>query len=250
MSKTTQAKKAEKMKSVEVSKANPDSIVETPVTTETKEEVATPVAPVVKKEVKKTARTKAYLASKKKIKVDKYYTVAEAVALAKETHYAKFTGKLEAHIVTLHPTGTIGDITFPHLELGAKKVVIANEAIIASIKEGKIDFDILVATPAIMPKLLPFSRTLGPRGLMPNPKNGTLTDKPEEAVKKLSVAKIVLKTEKSAPVVHLVVGSLDQEVKELVANVEELIKVLNPTKIKKLVLASTMGPGIKVQVGK
>ncbi len=245
MSKTTLKKKAEKAeKKVTVEATN--------IATETKKtdsEVAIST-PEVKKEIKKASRGKQYIEAKKKIKVDRLYTVGEAVALAKSTHIAKFVGKLEAHIVTLNPTGTIGDITLPHIDLGTKKVVIASDTIIAQIKEGKIDFDILVATPAVMPKLLPFSRTLGPKGLLPNAKNGTLTDKPEDAVKKLSVAKIVLKTEKTAPVVHLVVGRLDQADKELIANVEELIKVLNPTKIKKLVLASTMGPGIKVQIGK
>ena len=101
-----------------------------------------------------------------------------------------------------------------------------------------------------MPKLLPFARLLGPKGLMPNPKNGTLTDKPEEAVKKLSVAKTVIKTEKKAPVVHIVVGKVSQSEKELEANIAELIKVIRAPKIKKLALCATMGPSVKILIEK
>ena len=99
-----------------------------------------------------------------------------------------------------------------------------------------------------MPKLLPFARVLGPKGLMPNPKNGTLTDDPEASVKRLSVAKTIIKTEKKAPIVHIVVGKVSQPVEELVANIEELIKVVKTNKIKKLALCATMGPCVKVEV--
>ena len=99
-----------------------------------------------------------------------------------------------------------------------------------------------------MPKLLPFARVLGPKGLMPNPKNGTLTDDPEAAVKRLSVAKTMIKTEKKAPVVHIVVGKVSQPVEELTANIDELVKVIKSNKIKKLALCATMGPCVKVEV--
>jgi large subunit ribosomal protein L1 len=101
-----------------------------------------------------------------------------------------------------------------------------------------------------MPKLLPFAKTLGPKGLMPNPKTGTLTDDPDTAVKRLSVAKLMIKTEKKAPVVHLVVGKVSQPVDELTANISELIKVVSANKIKKLALCATMGPCVKVEIGK
>ncbi len=257
MSKTTQAKKLSKAKSAlggaEVEETKVDKTI---VSTETqvKEEVA-PKAAVDKKEAeksasggKKAAHSKKYLAVKKKIDSKKLYDLPEAIKLAKDTHLAKFVGKIEAHIMTTLTPGTVGEIVFPHLEQASKKIVVANDAVIAELKEGKVNFDILVSTPTVMTKLLPFARLLGPRGLMPNPKNGTLTDDTAGALKKLSVAKLVVKTEKSAPVIHMVVGKLDQAEKELVANLEELIKVINPTKIKKLVLSSTMGPGIKVKL--
>jgi large subunit ribosomal protein L1 len=190
-------------------------------------------------------RSKRYLAARKKVDANKLYSLKDAVELVKETSLTKFDGKVEAHL-TVTEEGSLGEIAFPHLDLGAKKIVILNDSVLAEIKDGKINFDILIATPVTMPKLLPFARTLGPRGLMPNPKSGTLTDKPEEAVKKLSVAKTPLKTEKKAKVIHLVVGKVSQPAQELVANVTELIRVIRPQRLKKLVLTSTMGPGIKV----
>lgn len=194
-------------------------------------------------------RGKKYQEARKKIDINKYYPLSEAIKLVKETSFSKFPGKIEAHITTFD-IGNVGEISFPHLETVAKKVVILNDAILADLKNGTVNFDILIATPATMPKLLPFARVLGPKGLMPNPKSGTLTDKPEEAVKKLSAAKTMIKTEKKSPVIHVVVGKVSQAEKELEANVEELIKVVKAPKIKKLALCATMGPSVKVEIVK
>ncbi len=192
-------------------------------------------------------RGKKYQAVKKKIDVTKYYSLKDAIKLVQETSLSKFEGKVEAH-VTIFDIGNVGEITFPHLETASKKIVVLNDTILAEIKEGKVNFDIVIATPATMPKLLPFARILGPKGLMPNPKNGTLTDDPEAAVKRLSVAKTMIKTEKKAPVVHIVVGKVSQPIDELAENISELIKVVKPNKIKKLALCATMGPCVKVEV--
>ena len=250
MSKTTQEKKAKVAKEktkVEVL----NKIEEREAISETEngaEVVTTPQEEVV---VIKTAkkRSKKYVAAKAKIDVLKSYPLTEAIALVKGTSLSKFDGKIEAHVTVLD-MGNVGEIAFPHMETSAKKIVILNDAILAEIKEGKINFDILVATPITMTKLLPFAKVLGPKGLMPNPKTGTLTDKPEEAVKKLSVAKLIIKTEKKAPVVHIVVGKVSQSIEELAANISELIKTIKANKIKKLSICATMGPSVKVTIEK
>jgi large subunit ribosomal protein L1 len=192
-------------------------------------------------------RSKKYQQAKNKIDVHKYYPLDEAVKLVKETSLARFDSKIEAHVNTVD-IGNLGEISFPHLETASRKIVVLNDTILAEIKAGQINFDLLIATPVTMPKLLPFARLLGPKGLMPNPKTGTLTDKPEEAVNKLSAAKTIIKTEKKAPVVHLLVGKVSQPEKEIAANVAELIKVIKPAKIRKLSLCATMGPSVKVNV--
>lgn len=193
-------------------------------------------------------RSKAYKTAKAKTDINQAYPLKKAIDLVKKTSLSKFDGKVEAHVNTLLKPGKVGEITFPHLKTKAKKVVIATEAIVKKIKDGKIDFDVLIATPTFMPKLLPLARFLGPKGLMPNPKNGTLTDKPKQAIDKFSTAATIVKTEKKAPVIHLVVGQISQPVKEIQTNVEELIKLINPLKIKKLILCATMGPAVKVKV--
>ena len=250
MSKTSQENKAKKaqqesvevLSQVETQKAVTEEntvVEETPVESEGTAETH---------KVKTTkVRGKKYQTVKKKIDVTKYYPLKEAVKLVKETSLSKFDGKVEAHITVLD-IGNVGEITFPHLETASKKIVILNDTILAEIKEGKVNFDIIIASPATMPKLLPFARVLGPKGLMPNPKNGTLTDDPEAAVKRLSVAKTMIKTEKKAPVAHIVVGKVSQPVEELTANIDELIKVIKSNKIKKLALCATMGPCVKVEV--
>ncbi|HWS48882.1 MAG TPA: hypothetical protein VN174_02455 [Candidatus Methanoperedens sp.] len=252
MSKTSQelkAKKAKKELAVEET-----VVVETEsrnAETEVKEVESSETPVEENSSIKKVIRTrgKKYKAVKKKIDVLKLYPLTNAVKLVKETSISKFDGKVEAHVTVLD-IGNIGEISFPHLETSTKKIVVLNDTILAEIKEGKVNFDILIATPTTMPKLLPFARVLGPKGLMPNPKSGTLTDKPEEAVKRLSVAKTMVKTEKKAPVVHIVVGKVSQTEKELEANVAELIKVIKVPKIKKLALCATMGPCVKVEVAK
>ncbi|MFA5894495.1 MAG: hypothetical protein WC851_01850 [Candidatus Shapirobacteria bacterium] len=246
MSKTSQENKVKKTKKLAVEDL---SVVEGQKAPET--EVTTPVEETTELKVARTARVrgKRYQKVRKLVDANKLYSLKEAVKLVKETSLSKFDAKVEAHI-TILDIGNAGEIVFPHLEASSKKIVILNDAVLAEIKDGKVNFDILIATPITMPKLLPFAKLLGPKGLMPNPKNGTLTDKPEESLKKLSVAKTVIKTEKKAPVVHIVVGKVSQPEAELEANIAELIKVVKAVKIKKLALCATMGPSVKVIIEK
>lgn len=247
MSKTSKDLKAKKAKQELTVEVQSESVEQKAVTETPTEETVEVVDASTHKVKTAKVRGKKYQSAKKKIDVTKFYPLKEAIKLVKETSFSKFDGKVEAHVTVLD-LGNIGEINFPHLESSSKKVVILNDAILAEIKDGQINFDILVATPSTMPKLLPFAKLLGPKGLMPNPKNGTLTDKPEDSVKKLSAAKTVIKTEKKAPIIHIIVGKVSQDAKELEANVAELIKVIKTNKIKKLALCATMGPCVKVEV--
>ena len=250
MSKTSQANKIakEESKVKKTRNASDESVEET--VTEVVPEVTEETVVEETKTVKVArVRGKKYQKVRKMVDPNQLYALKEAIKLVKDTSISKFDGKIEAHVTVLD-IGNAGEIVFPHLEASSKKIVILNDAVLAEIKDGKINFDILIATPVTMPKLLPFAKLLGPKGLMPNPKTGTLTDKPEEALKKLSVAKTMIKTEKKAPVIHIVIGKVSQDLKELQANVEELIKVIKPIKIKKLALCATMGPSVKIIIEK
>jgi large subunit ribosomal protein L1 len=118
--------------------------------------------------------------------------------------------------------GLSAQITLPFSAGRTKKVEVANDKTIEKLQTGKVDFDILLATADMMPKLVPFARVLGPKGLMPNPKNGTLIKSLKEA-EKFSGNSVSLKTEKDKPLVHTTVGKLSQKDDELIKNTETIL---------------------------
>lgn len=200
-----------------------------------------------KKVIKEKVRSKKYQESKTKISSGKTYSLKDAVKLVKETSYSKFDGTMELHMV-VKKTGTSANLTLPHSAGKEKKIEIADDATIEKLKKGTIDFDILVATPEIMPKLVPFAKILGPKGLMPNPKNGTLISDPKK-LKSFSAASVTIKTEKEAPLIHTVVGKNSQADSEIVENIEVIFKALGGSKqIVKAYLKSTMSPSVKLQL--
>ncbi len=147
--------------------------------------------------------------------------------------------------MSIKKVGTSVNVKLPYSTGKKKKVEIASNATIEKLKKGKTDFDLLLATPDMMPKLVPFAKILGPKGLMPNPKNGTLIKTKDEA-KKFSGNTINIKTEKKAPVIHAVVGKVKMEDKKLIGNVEEIFSKIGKKQITNAYLTSTMGPSIKI----
>ncbi len=199
------------------------------------------------KKIVEKVRGKKYVAAKKKFDNSKVYPVGEAIKLVKETSYSKFDGTVELHLV-VKKVGTSSQLTLPHQAGKSKKVEIANDETVEKLKKGKIDFDVLVSTTAMMPKLVPFAKLLGPKGLMPNPKNGTLVPD-EKKAKNFSTGTVVLKTEKEAPLIHTVVGKVGQDTKELSANLESIFKAFGGSKkIDKAYIKATMGPSVKIKV--
>ncbi|MGD0523130.1 MAG: hypothetical protein ABSA43_01060 [Candidatus Microgenomates bacterium] len=199
------------------------------------------------KQVRVRVRGKKWAQAKSKIDRTKFYQLPDALKLVKETSYSKFDGTMEMHI-QVKKVGVSANVTLPFSAGKQKRVEIANEGTIAKLKAGKIDFDILIATPEIMPKLVPFARVLGPKGLMPNPKNGTLVTDPK-AIKTAPANLIALKTEKEAPLIHTVLGKVSQKDEELKANADAIIKALGGGKqIVKVHISSTMGPAVKIAI--
>jgi large subunit ribosomal protein L1 len=191
-------------------------------------------------------RSEKYKAARAMVDKTKKYSVAEAIKLIKKMSYTKFDGSLEAHLV-VKEAGISAKVDFPHTTGKSIKVAMVNADVIKQIEAGNIDFDVLIATPADMPKITKFARTLGPKGLMPNPKNGTLTPNPELKKKELESGTVTVKTERKAPLVHIALGKLSQDDAELEANFLALIKAFK-TKLKKVSLAGTMSPSVKVDI--
>ncbi len=203
-----------------------------------------------KKVVKETqARSKPYQAAKAKINSEKTYSLSDALPLLRTVGLTKFDPTVELHVVMKSaPTNKLV-VSLPHMEVKTKKVAIATDDVIKQLEAGKIDFEVLIATPAQMGKLVKFAKVLGPKGLMPNPKSGTVTDKPEEAAAKLAAdTTVTLKLDKSGPIIHTTVGKLSLKDSELSENISAVLAPINPTNLKKVVLKSTMSPAIKIQV--
>jgi len=203
------------------------------------------------KEVGKTAQPKKtrgqrWQEARKKIDPQKSYSLSEAIKILKTVSLSRFDGSVDAHLV-VKKIGLKGEVEFPHPTGKEQKIRIADEDLLKDLEKEKIDFTLLIATPQIMPKLAKYAKILGPRGLMPNPKAGTITDKPEELAKKLA-GKTSWKTEQKAPLIHLTIGKVSQPEKELEENFKALIDAIGQKNIKKAVLAPTMGPGIKIKI--
>lgn len=139
------------------------------------------------------------------------------------------------------------------LEAGA--ILAGAEDLLAKIEGGFLDFDVCVATPDIMPKISKIAKKLGPRGLMPSPKNGTVTADVKKAVSDALKGKVDFKNDK-AGTVHCLVGKIDFEVNSLVENIKAVVKAIKDAKpesakgkfIKEIFLSSTMGPSVQVAI--
>jgi large subunit ribosomal protein L1 len=223
-------------------------------------------------------KSKAYRAAAEKIEAGKYYTPAEAVAIAKETGSAKFDSTVEVALklgvdprkadqmvrgtVNLpHGTGKVARVlvfaTGPAAEAAAAAGAdeVGGDELIAKVEGGYTSFDAVVATPELMGKVGRLGKVLGPRGLMPNPKTGTVTPDPAKAVTDIKGGKIEFRVDKHANV-HFIVGkasfSQDQLKDNINAALEEVVR-LKPSSAKgkyviKGAVSTTFGPGIPLDV--
>ena len=204
------------------------------------------------------------------------YTLEEGVKKVKELSYSKFTGSLELHVdlklpKDKDPKSLKGAVSLPHSastkevkiavfctpekEDNAKKAgadIVGLDNLIKDIKAGKIDFDVAIATPDIMPKIAVLGKELGPKGLMPNPKNGTVTEDIAGAVSEYKKGKQTFACDASG-VVHMSVGKLDSEDEKLMENINAALLAISEVvgrtpelMINKMHLAPTMGPSVKI----
>lgn len=206
-------------------------------------------AEIVKPVVKiARGRGKRYAAARSQVDKTKAYPVVQAIETVKRTSVARFGGSVEAHGIT-REVGVSATLTFPHSTGKSVRVAIVSEEVLDQIAKGNIEFDILLAKPEDMKTIAKYAKVLGPKGLMPNPKNGTVTPNPEKKKKDLEAGSITIKTERKAPLFHAVVGKTKMTEVELAENVQALMDAFG-TKLIKLSLCSTMGPSVRVQLDK
>ena len=222
----------------------------------------------------KTKRTKAIL---EKVDKSKDYSIIDAIKILKENSNVKFTESLDCAIRLgvdpKHADQMVrGTVALPHgtgkevrVLVIAKAAEKAKEALDAGadyagfdeylekIKGGWTDIDVIIASPDTMADLGKLGKILGPKGLMPNPKSGTVTPDVAKAVKEVKAGKIEFRVEK-AGIVHTSLGKLDFEAEKLVDNVQAFVNTIIKLKpssakgqyVKSLYLSSTMGPGLRI----
>lgn len=220
-------------------------------------------------------KSKRVIENNKKVDKTKEYDINEALDLLKDTNTVKFDETIEIHLnLGVNPKyseqNVRGSVVFPNgtgqevsvLVMTKSKVDEAEEAgadhvgldeYVEKIEDGWTDVDYVVATPDAMGDIGKLGRILGPRGLMPNPKSGTLTNDVAKAIKELKAGKIEFKVDKFG-VLHVPVGKMSFSVEDLKENIKTLIDVvmgqkpkdLKATYLQKITLSSTMGPGIKI----
>lgn len=212
-----------------------------------------------------------------KIEAGKTYTLKEAAALVKEITTSKFDASVDIDVrlgvdprkanqmvrgVVSLPNGTgkqvkVLALCTPDQEAAAKEAgadYVGLDEYIEKIKGGWTDVDVIITMPAIMGKLGALGRVLGPRGLMPNPKSGTVTNEVGKAVKEVKQGKIDFKVDKYG-IVHTSVGKVSFTAEMLVQNAKEFVSTLMKLKptaakgtyVKSIYLSSTMSMGIKVE---
>ncbi|ULQ58150.1 50S ribosomal protein L1 [Flavihumibacter rivuli] len=222
------------------------------------------------------AITKKRKAVNAKVDSNKIYTLKEASSLVKEVNTTKFDASVDLHIrLGVDPKkadqAVRGTVTLPHGTGKTKRVLVLctpdkeNDAkaagadhvgldeFIQKIEGGWTDIDVIIATPAVMPKIGKLGKVLGPRNLMPNPKTGTVTNDVAAAVNEVKGGKIAFKVDK-AGIVHASIGRVSFGPEKIAENSQELINAilkLKPatakgTYLKGISMASTMSPGITV----
>lgn len=263
---------AEEKAEKEARKEAGDTSAQDPEAEETKKKGPVPVTrPLIER------RGKSYRNVAEKLEVGKVYPLAEALALAVETNPAKFDASVEVHVrlgvdprqadqniratVSLpHGTGkTVRVAVFaPESEHAAAKKagadIVGDEDFLKQLDKEELNFDILVATPQYMPKLGKYARLLGPRGLMPNPKSGTVAADVAKATTEAKAGKVEYRVDKQA-IVHLAIGKVSFGADKLADNAKSFFDSLQSQKpsslkgvyIKTISLSTSMGPGIKVE---
>ena len=219
---------------------------------------------------------KRLVAAEKNITLDKAYSIDEAAALVKKGATAKFDETVEIHVkLGVDPKqsdqNVRGTVNLPNGTGKSKRVVVvakgekvkeaqaagadlAGDAdVVEKISKGWLDFDVLVATPDVMKDLTKLGKVLGPKGLMPNPKSGTVTFDIGRTVKELKAGRIEYKVDPTG-IVHSIVGKASFPEAKLVQNTKTLLHALAMAKpasskgqyLQSITLTSTMGPGVKV----
>ncbi|MGO2723372.1 MAG: 50S ribosomal protein L1, partial [Lactobacillus sp.] len=212
----------------------------------------------------------------KKVEANKFYSIAEAMKLVKETSYANFDASVEvSYNLSVDPKQADqqirGSLVLPNGTGKSQKVIVfaegpqaeaakaagadevGSDELVEKVQKGYLDFDVVVATPMMMAKVGRLGRILGPKGLMPNPKTGTVTMDIEKAVKNVKAGQVEYRVDRQAAI-HAAIGKVSFTEEQLTENFDALRDVILRARpaaakgqyIKSVAVAATFGPGIKL----
>lgn len=198
---------------------------------------------------KKKIKGAKYQKSAKQVDSSKVYTLTDAVATLKKVKFAGFDESVELHL-NVDKTGLKGEVELPHSTGKTVRVAIVSDKVLSDLESGKIEFDILITHPSFMPKLAKYARVLGPKGMMPNPKAGTISTNPEEVAKKFEKGTLRWKTEPKFPLIHQIIGKLSYDDAKLVENAQAFIEAVGKIHISAAFMAGTMTPSVKLDLEK
>lgn len=232
--------------------------------------------PAPKTRTKLERRSKGYRKVAELIDTSKDYTVAEAAELLPKTSTVKFDASVELHVnLGVDPRqadqNIRGTVALPHGTGKSVRIavfapadqheaaktagadIVGEDDFLQQLDKEQLDFDVLIATPQLMAKLGKYARILGPRGLMPNPKSGTVTAKVADAVKEAKAGKIEFRVDKQS-IVHVAVGKVSFTPAQITENAKAVLKTIveaKPSSVKgtyvqKVVMTTTMGPSVKI----
>lgn len=208
----------------------------------------------------------------------KKYSVEEAMELVKKLSYSKFPGSVEVHIKTgadprYQDQQIRGTVVLPHgtgksvrvaafvsddkIE-EAKKAwadIVGNQNLLARIEKGEIDFDVLITTPEMIRELAKVAKILGPKGLMPSPKAGTVTPNIASTIEEIKKGRVEFKLDKTWNI-HVSIGKVNFDTQKLVENFKALLQAIEDSRpagvkgklIRKIVVTPTMGPAVPIEV--
>ena len=219
---------------------------------------------------------KKYLEAAKKVDPNKFYSIEEAMKLVKETSYANFDASVEvSYNLSVDPKQADqqirGSLVLPNGTGKTQKVIVfaegpqaeqakaagadevGSDELVEKVQNGYLDFDVVVATPMMMAKVGRLGRVLGPKGLMPNAKTGTVTMDIEKAVKNVKAGQVEYRVDRQASI-HTAIGKVSFTEEQLAENFEALRDVILRARpaaakgqyIKSVAVAATFGPGIKL----
>lgn len=202
----------------------------------------------------KKSRSAQYVKNTEFVERGKLYELTEAIETIKKASYSKFDGSVELHL-RLNKKKSKGStesskgfVNLPHGTGKEKKIIVLDEAKIEQIaKTKKIDFDVAIASPALMPKIGKIAKILGPKGKMPDPKAGTVTDNPEAVIKEIQSGKVEFRID-STDNIHQIIGKVSWETSKLQENIKVMLALYPKSRYASAYLTASMAPSVQLSL--